>query len=253
MTTEDEKKQRKGIYLLPNLLTTAGLFAGFYSIVASMHDRYQAAAIAIFIAIVIDGLDGRVARLTNTASDFGAEYDSLSDMVCFGLAPALVMYEWSLIHMIQLGWAKLGWIAAFFYTATAALRLARFNAQYDAEDKRFFKGLASPAAAALLVGLVWVADDIGLQGADLILPSFFVTLTAGALMVSNIRYYSFKDISAGHRVPFMAILAVVIAFMFASLDPPKVILAGFIIYAMSGPVFSLKALGRGKTPLAPSD
>lgn len=246
MSTEDEKKQRKGIYLLPNLLTTAGLFAGFYSIVASMHGRYQAAAIAIFIAIVIDGLDGRVARMTNTSSDFGAEYDSLSDMVCFGLAPALVIYEWSLNHMVQLGWAKLGWIAAFFYTATAALRLARFNAQCDTEDKRFFKGLASPAAAALLVGTVWVADDMGLQGASLILPSFFLTLTAGALMVSNIRYYSFKDISAGHRVPFMAILAVVLAFMFASLDPPKVLLAGFILYALSGPALSLKLLSKHK-------
>ncbi len=246
MSSEDEKKQRKGIYLLPNLLTTAGLLAGFYSIVASMHGRYQAAAIAIFIAIVIDGLDGRVARMTNTASDFGAEYDSLSDMVCFGLAPALVIYEWSLIHMVQLGWAKLGWIAAFFYTATAALRLARFSAQCDNEDKRFFKGLASPAAAALLVGIVWVADDIGLQGAGLILPAFVITLTAGALMVSNIRYYSFKDIGAGHRVPFIAILAIVLAFMFASLDPPKVILAGFIIYAISGPVFSLRALRKNK-------
>ncbi len=251
MSTEDEKKQRKGIYLLPNLLTTAGLFVGFYSIVASMHGRYQAAAIAIFIAIVIDGLDGRVARMTNTVSDFGAEYDSLSDMVCFGLAPALVIYEWSLSHMVQLGWAKLGWLAAFFYAATAALRLARFNAQCDIEDKRFFKGLASPAAAALLVGTVWAADDIGLQGASLILPSFFLTLTAGALMVSNIRYYSFKDISASHRVPFMAILAIVLAFMFASLDPPKVLLAGFIFYALSGPALSLRVLNKHKPRIIP--
>lgn len=241
---EDKKKQHKGIYLLPNLLTTAGLFAGFYSIVASMHGRFEPAAIAIFIAIVTDGLDGRVARLTNTSSDFGAEYDSLSDMVCFGLAPSLVMYEWSLIHMENIGWAKLGWIAAFFYTATAALRLARFNTQCDDEDKRFFKGLASPSAAAMVVGAVWVADDLGIPGKELVIPAFFLTLTAGALMVSNIRYHSFKDIGSRHRVPFVAILAVVLIFMFASIDPPKVIFGGFMIYVLSGPLFSIKGLFR---------
>jgi CDP-diacylglycerol--serine O-phosphatidyltransferase len=241
---EDKKKQRKGIYLLPNLLTTAGLFAGFYSIVAAMHGRFEAAAIAIFIAIITDGLDGRVARLTNTSSDFGAEYDSLSDMVCFGLAPSLVMYEWSLIHMANIGWAKLGWIAAFFYTATAALRLARFNTQCDDDDKRFFKGLASPSAAAMVVGAVWVADDMGISGKELVLPAFFLTLTAGALMVSNIRYHSFKNIGSRHRVPFIAILAIVLVFMFASVDPPKVIFGGFIIYVLSGPVFSLRGLLR---------
>ena len=241
---EEDKKQRKGIYLLPNLLTTAGLFAGFYSIVAAMHGRFEAAAIAVFIAIVTDGLDGRVARLTNTASDFGAEYDSLSDMVCFGLAPALVMYEWSLIFMANLGWAKLGWLAAFFYAASAALRLARFNTQSDDGDKRFFKGLASPAAAALLVGTVWVADDLDIAGKELVLQTFFLTLVAGSLMVSNIRYYSFKDIGAKHRVPFIAIFAIVLAFMFASIDPPKVILGGFIIYALSGPFMLLKRTPR---------
>lgn len=240
MNTEEEKKQRKGIYLLPNLLTTAGLFAGFYSIVASIHGRYEAAAIAIFIAIVIDGLDGRIARMTNTTSEFGAEYDSLSDMVCFGLAPALVMYEWSLVHMDSLGWAKFGWLAAFFYTATAALRLARFNAQHGAHNKRFFKGLASPAAAALLVGTVWVADDLGIKGIDLVIPAFFLTLIAGALMVSDIRYYSFKDIDVKHRVPFIAILAIVVIFMFTSIDPPKIILGVFLIYTLSGPLLALK-------------
>ena len=240
MEAEEDKKQPKGIYLLPNLVTTAGLFAGFYSIVAAMHGRFEAAAIAVFIAIITDGLDGRVARLTNTSSDFGAEYDSLNDMVCFGLAPALVMYEWSLIHMASVGWAKLGWLAAFFYTASAALRLARFNTQIDYGDKRFFKGLASPAAAALLVGTVWVADDLSIPGKELVLQTFFLTLAAGALMVSNIRYYSFKDIGAKHRVPFITIFAVVLVFMFASIDPPKVILGGFIIYALSGPFMLLK-------------
>lgn len=253
MNSDEEKKHRKGIYLLPNLLTTAGLFAGFYSIVASMHGRYEAAAIAIFIAIVTDGLDGRVARMTNTSSDFGAEYDSLSDMVCFGLAPALVMYEWSLIHMQDIGWAKLGWIAAFFYTATAALRLARFNTQCDTQDKGYFKGLASPAAAALLVGTVWVADDLGVAGTDLVFPAFLLTLIAGALMVSNIHYYSFKDIGAKHRVPFVAILAIVLVFMFASIDPPKVILGGFIIYALSGPLMLLKRRKPKENRSAPAE
>jgi len=253
MTDKEEGKlQRKGIYLLPNLLTTTGLFAGFYSIVAAMHGRFEAAAIGIFIAIIMDGLDGRVARMTNTASDFGAEYDSLSDMVCFGLAPALVMYEWSLIFMVQLGWAKLGWIAAFFYSATAALRLARFNTQHDNEDRRFFKGLASPAAAALLAGSVWVGDDLGVAGKDYALHTFFLALITGGLMVSNIRYYSFKDIDMKHRVPFIAILAIVLAFMFASIDPPKVVLGCFIIYALSGPVLALKDLllkrSRGTSP-----
>ena len=244
METEEDKKQRKSIYLLPNLLTTAGLFAGFYSIVAAMHGRFEAAAIAVFIAIVTDGLDGRVARLTNTASDFGAEYDSLSDMVCFGLAPSLVMYEWSLIHMDNIGWAKLGWLAAFFYAATAALRLARFNTQTEESDRRFFQGLASPAAAALLVGTVWVVEDLGIESKELVVQMFFLTLIAGSLMVSNFRYYSFKDIGARHRVPFIAIFAIVLVFMFASIDPPKVILAGFVIYAFSGPIMSFKGLFR---------
>lgn len=243
--TREEKKQRKSIYLLPNLVTTTGLFAGFYSIVAAMHDRFDAAAVAIFIAIVMDGLDGRVARMTNTASDFGAEYDSLSDMICFGLAPALVMYEWSLIHMVDIGWAKLGWIAAFFYTAAAALRLARFNTQCEDSDKRFFTGLASPAAAALLAGSVWVGADLQVSGSDYVVGMFLLTLVAGILMVSNVRYYSFKDIgSARHRVPFIAMLAVVLGFMFASIDPPKVILGGFLLYALSGPALSLRRLSR---------
>jgi CDP-diacylglycerol--serine O-phosphatidyltransferase len=241
---DEQQTPRKGIYLLPNLLTTAALFAGFYSIVAAMHGRFEAAAIAIFFAIIMDGLDGRVARMTNTQSDFGAEYDSLSDMVCFGLAPSLVMYEWSLIYMINVGWAKLGWLAAFFYAASAALRLARFNTQHAEDDRRFFKGLASPSAAALLAGAIWVADDIGYQGADVVIPAFFLTLLAGGLMVSNVRYYSFKDIDFKHKVPFIAVLAVVLAFMFASVDPPKVLLGVFLTYALSGPVLSLSLLGK---------
>lgn len=241
MQTEDNPKTRRGIYLLPNLLTTGALFAGFYAIVASMNGAFGAAALAVFIAMVLDGLDGRVARLTNTQSAFGAEYDSLSDMVSFGLAPALVMYQWALVEMADWGWfwAKLGWIAAFFYTAAAALRLARFNTKIGTADKRFFQGLPSPAAAAVMVGMVWVWHDLDFKGADLVIPALFITVASGALMVSNFTYFSFKDMDFRHRVPFFAVLALLVVFMLAALDPPKVLFAGFCIYAASGPALSL--------------
>ena len=234
-----EQRSHRGIYLLPNMITTAGLFSGFYAIVAAMNGRFEAAAVAIFIAMVMDGIDGRVARLTNTQSEFGVQYDSLSDMVCFGLAPALVMYEWSLQSMISVGWAKLGWLAAFIYTASAALRLARFNAQVTTAEKNFFKGLPSPSAAAVLAGLVWVGADLGVSGHDLVLPAFVLTIVMGLLMVSNIRYYSFKELNFRNRVSFVAILAVVLAYAFASIDPPKVLFTGFLVYAISGIVYTL--------------
>jgi CDP-diacylglycerol--serine O-phosphatidyltransferase len=241
-----EQKRRRGIYLLPNLFTTAGLFAGFYAIVAAMTARFEAAAIAVFVSMVMDGLDGRVARLTNTQSDFGVQYDSLSDMVCFGLAPALVMYEWALSQMTSLGWvwAKLGWLAAFIYTAGTALRLARFNIQVGTQDKRYFQGLASPAAAAVIAGFVWVADDLGMTGAELMLPAFVVTILLGVLMVSNILYYSFKDFNLRDRVPFAASLAVVLAFVFTSIDPPKVLFGVFVAYAASGPILAIRRLRK---------
>ena len=234
-----EQRSHRGIYLLPNMITTAGLFAGFYAIVASMNGRFEGAAVAIFIAMIMDGIDGRVARLTNTQSEFGVQYDSLSDMVCFGLAPALVMYEWSLQSMVSVGWAKLGWLAAFIYTASGALRLARFNAQVATAEKRYFKGLPSPSAAGVLAGLVWVGADLGVSGDDLVLPAFVLTIGMGLLMVSNIRYYSFKEFNFKNRVSFVAILAVVLVYAFASIDPPKVLFSGFLIYAISGIVYTL--------------
>jgi CDP-diacylglycerol---serine O-phosphatidyltransferase len=232
-------KRRRGIYLLPNMITTAGLFAGFYSIVAAMNGRFEPAAIAIFVAMIMDGTDGRVARLTNTQSEFGVQYDSLSDMVCFGLAPALVMYEWSLHSMMSVGWAKLGWLAAFIYTASAALRLARFNAQISTADKQYFRGLPSPSAAGVLAGLAWVATDLDIAGEDLVYLVFFLTIATGMLMVSNIRYFSFKEINFKNRVSVVAMLVVVLVYAFASIDPPKVLFGGFLVYAISGIVYTL--------------
>jgi CDP-diacylglycerol--serine O-phosphatidyltransferase len=236
-----KKRRRRGIYLLPNLLTTAALFAGFYAIVAATQGKFEQAAVAVFIAMVLDGLDGRVARMTNTQSEFGAEYDSMCDMASFGLAPALVMYEWSLASMVNFGWqwGKLGWLGAFIYVAGAALRLARFNVRASSTDKRYFQGLPSPAAAAVVVGMVWALFDQGIKGEDVAPIALFVTIAAGLLMVSNISYYSFKDIDFHGKVPFVAILAIVLIFVFASIDPPKILFGSFFIYALSGPVISL--------------
>lgn len=223
-------KRRRGIYLLPNLFTTAGLFAGFYAIVAGMQGRFEPAAIAIFVAMVMDGIDGRIARLTRTESDFGKEYDSLSDMVSFGLAPALVIYSWGLS---QLG--KFGWLAAFVYAACAALRLARFNTQQGSADKRYFKGLASPAAAAVIAGMVWLGHDFSLTASVTKIPALIITLAVSALMVSNIRYYSFKDLNMKGEVRFVTVLAMMLVFVLIAIAPPQVLFAVFFLYAMSGP------------------
>ena len=233
------RKRRRGIYLLPNLFTTACLFAGFYSIVSAMAGKFEMAAIAIFIAMVMDGLDGRVARMTNTQSDFGAQYDSLADMVAFGLAPALVVFEWSLSSL-----GKLGWLAAFVYTAGTALRLARFNTQVGIADKNYFQGLASPAAAAVVAGMIWVVQDYELNTADLTIPAMIITICVGLLMVSNIRYNSFKGLDLKSRVPFVALLAVVLVFVFISTDPPLVLFTVFLLYALSGPVLTLKDIRK---------
>ena len=243
---DDEGQQhkpprRRGIYLLPNLFTTAGLFAGFYAIVAAMSNNFEAAAIAIFVAMVMDGIDGRVARLTHTASEFGVEYDSLSDMVCFGLAPALIVFEWTLRSMIEQGWvwSKLGWLAAFIYTAGAALRLARFNTQVGTADKRYFQGLPSPSAAAVLAGLIWFSEDNGLDGSDMWMVGALLAASMGALMVSNVRYYSFKEVDFKNRVPFFTLIMMVLLFVVVSSHPPSVLFFGFLIYAISGPVLTL--------------
>lgn len=243
-TEERVQKTRRGIYLLPNMITTAGLFAGFYAIVAAMNGRFEAAAVAIFVAMIMDGIDGRVARLTNTQSEFGVQYDSLADMVSFGLAPALVMYEWSLKSMVSVGWAKLGWLAAFIFTAGAALRLARFNAQVETAEKNYFRGLPSPSAAGALAGMVWVGTDLGINGEDLVYGTFVLTVAMGLLMVSNIRYYSFKEFHFKNRVSFVAMLVVVLVYAFASIDPPKVLFAGFLIYAVSGVVYTLMEIRK---------
>src|SRR5712692_2230785 len=212
--------RRRGIYLLPNLFTTAALFAGFYAIVMAMSQRFDNAAVAVFIAMILDTLDGRVARLTRTQSAFGAEYDSLSDMVCFGAAPALIIYEWALKDL-----GRFGWIAAFVYCAGAALRLARFNTNIDVIDKRFFQGLPSPAAAALVAGFLWLASDNKIPVDDYGLPwvAAFLTLYAGLTMVSNVPFYSFKDINLRRSVPFAVILLVVLGFVLISTDPPIVL------------------------------
>jgi CDP-diacylglycerol--serine O-phosphatidyltransferase len=223
------EKRRRGIYILPNLFTTAALFAGFYAIVQAMNQRFEVAAVAIFIAMVLDGLDGRVARLTHTQSAFGAEYDSLSDMVSFGAAPALVMYEWALRDM-----GKLGWIAAFIYCAGAALRLARFNTNIDVVDKRYFQGLPSPAAAALIAGMVWVVIDNGISGQDVRWLACFLTIFAGVSMVSNVLFWSGKDINLRRSVPFIVVIALVMAFALVSSYPPGVLFALFLAYAASG-------------------
>ncbi|KON80582.1 CDP-diacylglycerol--serine O-phosphatidyltransferase [Azoarcus sp. PA01] len=223
------EKRRRGIYILPNLFTTAALFAGFYAIVQAMNLRFEHAAVAIFVAMVLDGLDGRVARLTHTQSEFGAEYDSLSDMVSFGAAPALVMYEWALKDM-----GKLGWIAAFIYCAGAALRLARFNTNIDVIDKRYFQGLPSPAAAALIAGLVWVVIDNGLTGEDVRWFAAALTIFSGLSMVSNVLFWSGKSINLRKSVPFIVVIALVLAFALVSSYPPGVLFALFLGYAVSG-------------------
>ena len=241
MEEENEIQKRRGIYLLPNLFTTAAFFSGFYAIVAATNDKFEQASVAVLIAMILDGLDGRIARLTNTQSAFGAQYDSLADLASFGLAPALVMYEWSLSSMRDISWqlGKLGWLAAFIYAVAAALRLARFNTKASSTDKRYFQGLPSPSAAAVIIGMVWVCFDAGIDGADVAHLAWPLTVVTGVLMVSKVSYYSFKDIDFQNRVPFFVILVVVLIFVFAAIDPPVVVFTGFFLYTLSGPVIAL--------------
>jgi CDP-diacylglycerol---serine O-phosphatidyltransferase len=235
--------RRRGIYILPNLFTTAALFAGFYAIVQAMNLNFDQAAIAIFVAMVLDSLDGRVARLTKTQSAFGAEYDSLADMVSFGAAPALVMYEWVLRDM-----GKLGWIAAFVYCAGAALRLARFNTMLDVADKRWFTGIPSPAAAALVAGCVWIVDDYNIEPETIRWWAWFITVFAGLTMVSNLKYYSFKSINLRKSVPFVAVLCTVVFLALLAYQPPLVLFGGFVGYAISGyAVSGWRLARRGRT------
>ncbi|HSI59883.1 MAG TPA: CDP-diacylglycerol--serine O-phosphatidyltransferase [Ideonella sp.] len=230
---EVPRRRRKGIYILPNLFTLAALFGGFYAIVMAMNGRFEQAAIGIFCAMVLDSLDGRVARMTNTQSSFGEQMDSLSDMVSFGAAPALIAYEWALK-----GLGKPGWIAAFVYCACAALRLARFNTNIGVVDKRFFQGLPSPAAAALLTGFIWVVDDAGYTDVSRleVLPwlTFVLALYAGLTMVTNVPFYSFKDISLKRSVPFIVIVLIALGIAIINLHPPLVLFGLFCVYGFSG-------------------
>ena len=221
--------RRRGIYLLPNLFTTLNLFAGFYAIVQGMNHDYEKASIAIFVAMVLDSIDGRVARLTRTQSAFGAEYDSLSDMVSFGAAPALVMYEWALRDL-----GRMGWIAAFVYCVGAALRLARFNTQLSTADKRWFTGLPSPAAAALVAGMIWVLNDYQVKGGDVKFIAAMVTIYAGITMVSNVKFYSGKDINLRRAVPFSVVLALVMAILLVLIEPAHVLWGVMLAYGLSG-------------------
>ena len=234
-----DKKQRRGVYLLPNLFTTASLFAGFYAIISGINGEAESAAIAIFVAMVLDGADGRIARMTNTQSAFGAQYDSLSDVIAFGLAPAVIGYEWAL-HSL----GNLGWMAAFVYAAATALRLARFNTQIGSDDKRYFQGLPCPMAAAVMAGLIWFCEDAGISGVDAAPFTMAAAVACGALMVSNIRFHSFKELDLRGRVPFVAALVVVLVFALVFSDPPSVLFFVALAFAASGPVVTLLHIRR---------
>lgn len=263
---KDGRIRRRGIYWLPNLFTTAALFAGFFAIVQAMNGRFEQSALAIFIAAVLDGLDGRVARFTHTQSAFGAELDSLCDMVSFGVAPALVMYAWALkdfsyaSNIPLLGsWltTKLGWAAAFIYCACAALRLARFNTQLDVPgDKRFFQGLPSPAAACVVAGMVWAFNEYGVQGPDVKGLAWLLTTFAGLTMVSNFKYYSGKDINPRKSVSFKGVVAMALAVVVAAaMSPslPEILFILFLAYSLSGYVIAAWSMAKKRLARPPPE
>ena len=237
----DDSLQTRGIYLLPNLLTTAGLFSGFYAIVSSMNGHFISAAVAIFIAMIFDGLDGRVARMTNTQSEFGAEYDSMADMLSFGIAPGIVAYNWALSSF-----GKFGWLAAFVYVACAALRLARFNTQVGIADKRYFQGLASPAAAGVVASIIWVGSEYQINGQDYGYIIGLITIVMGLLMVSNFRYNSFKEVDWKGKVNFVVVLLIVLAFVVVASSPENILLIIFGLYACSGPFTTIRSVKKLK-------
>ena len=235
------RKRRKGIYILPNLFTLAALFGGFYAVVMAVNGEFEKSAIGVLCAMVLDSLDGRVARMTNTQSAFGEQMDSLSDMVSFGAAPALISYIWALQ-----GLGRWGWLAAFVYCACAMLRLARFNVNTAVVDKRFFQGLPSPAAAALVIGFLWLMTDFGIDGPEVAWPTFAVCLFAGLTMVTNVPFYSFKDISMKRSVPFAVIVAIALGIAVINTDPPIVLFGLFVAYALSGYVIYLWRKSKGQ-------
>ena len=223
------RKRRKGIYILPNLFTLAALFGGFYAVIMAINGRFDMAAVGIFCAMVLDSLDGRVARMTNTQSAFGEQMDSLSDMVSFGAAPAIISYVWALQ-----GLGRWGWIAAFVYCACAALRLARFNVNTGVVDKRYFQGLPSPAAAALVAGFIWLMTDQGVKGGSVAWPMFALALYSGLTMVTNVPFYSFKDVHMKKSVPFAVIVSIALVIAIINIDPPIVMFGVFVLYGLSG-------------------
>ncbi|GAB6070711.1 CDP-diacylglycerol--serine O-phosphatidyltransferase [Thiomicrorhabdus hydrogeniphila] len=231
----------RGIYLLPNLMTTAALFAGFYAVIAGIQGNFEQGAIAILIAMVFDGLDGRIARMTNSCSAFGAEYDSLADMISFGLAPAILIFQWALMDF-----GKLGWLVAFIYTVAAALRLARFNTQVGKADKRYFQGLPSPAAAALLASLIWVVESNQIDLVITPVVALVLTIFGGLMMVSNTRFNSFKELNLKDKVPFVTLLVVVLVFVVITIKPAMILFLLFLSYAASGPIITLVTLKKTK-------
>lgn len=237
----EDGKPSRGVYLLPNLFTTGTLFSGFYAIVAAIDNNYSRAGMAVFFAMLFDGLDGRIARWTNTQSPFGKEYDSLSDMVAFGLAPSIVAYQWGVERIAEYGklWGRFGWLAAFFYAVAAALRLARFNVRAATSDKRYFEGLPSPSAAACVAGFIWVADTYALSGLPALILGFLITATIGALMVSKFSYWSGKDLNLRGKVPWAYLALVPLIYIFVSAGPPETLLASFGAYAASAPLIWL--------------
>jgi CDP-diacylglycerol--serine O-phosphatidyltransferase len=250
-TPDLPRPRRKGIYLLPNLLTTGCLFSGFYAVVAAIDKNFDHAGAAVFAAMIFDTLDGRIARLTGTESAFGKEYDSLADMVAFGLAPAIVTYQWGVVRIAEYGhhWGRFGWLACFFYAVAAALRLARFNARSAGADKRYFEGLPSPSAAAIVAAFIWFCSDWREPRLGGLIAAFAVTACAGALMVSSFSYPSFKQLNLDRRIRFVYMVLVPVTFAFIAVDPPRMLLAMFGTYALSAPALwigrRLRRLIRG--------
>ncbi len=240
----EQKRPSRGIYLLPNLFTTSALLAGFYSIILAYNGHYGDAGLAIIVAMVLDGFDGRVARMTNTTTAFGAEYDSMADMISFGMAPAFLMYSWSLSDLSEAHYGQLSWVIAFVYTACCGLRLARFNVAVGTADKRFFQGLACPSAAAILASFVWVMTGLGVSGDDVVILAAVMTAASGIAMVSTFTYYSFKDLGDNKKVPFAMLLGLLLLLVVTAVDPPKMILIASVIYGLSGPVYYLFRLYR---------
>ena len=247
--TNQDKISRKGIYLLPNLFTTGALFAGYYSIIAGIQGKFEMACFCIFIAALLDALDGRVARLTNTQSEFGEQYDSLSDLVSFGVAPSLLMFNWSLYHLATVHpvMGKIGWLAAFIFAVSGALRLARFNTQIGVIDKAYFQGLPSPAAAAVISSFIWICVDLELVGADLKYLALPITVVTGLLMVSRFRYYSFKTIPFRENVSFIWVLLLVLIFVLLTIKTAWVLFVVFSAYAISGIVITVLSIKRKRT------